>query len=72
MMTTADMAMRMDPIYEPISRASTRTPTSSRTRSPRVVQADAPRHGPDARYLGPEVPDEELIWQDPSPPSITS
>ena len=32
-----------------------------------MVQADAPRHGPAARYLGPEVPAEELIWQDPIP-----
>ena len=34
---------------------------------PGVVQADAPRHGPARRYLGPEVPAEELIWQDPIP-----
>jgi len=34
---------------------------------PGVVQADAPRYGPRARYLGPEVPAEELIWQDPIP-----
>ena len=34
---------------------------------PSVVQTDAPRHGPAQRYLGPEVPAEELIWQDPIP-----
>jgi catalase-peroxidase len=32
---------------------------------PRLVQADPPRHGPQGRYLGPEVPAEDLIWQDP-------
>ncbi len=32
-----------------------------------VVQADAPRHGPSRRYLGPEVPAEEFVWQDPIP-----
>ena len=68
----ADMALRMDPVYEKISRASTRTRTSSPTLSPGLVQADPPRHGPRARYLGPECPDEELIWQDPFPPSITT
>ena len=43
-------------------------PRSVRRRvRPGVVQADAPRHGPARRYLGPEVPAEELIWQDPIP-----
>ena len=48
--------------------------TSTRTRlswadasGPGMVQADAPRHGPVSRYLGPEVPSEELLWQDPVP-----
>jgi catalase-peroxidase len=34
---------------------------------PRLVQADPPGHGPKARYLGPEVPAEDLVWQDPLP-----
>ena len=36
-------------------------------RSSCVVQADSPRHGSKARYVGPEVPSEDLIWQDPVP-----
>jgi catalase-peroxidase len=67
MMTTADLALRMDPIYEPIARASTRPGGLRRRLRPRLVQADPPRHGPARRYLGPEVPAEELIWQDPVP-----
>ena len=67
-MTDADMAMRMDPIYEPIARHFHAHPDEL---------ADAFAHawfklthrdmGPRSRYLGPEVPAEELIWQDPVP-----
>jgi len=57
------------PAYEKISRRFMENPDQLATRLPGVVQADAPRHGPRARYLGPEVPAEELIWQDPSLPS---
>ena len=68
MMPTTDLALRMDPIYGPISQAVPREPGGVRRRlRPGVVQADAPRHGPRARYLGAEVPAEEQIWQDPIP-----
>ena len=67
MMSTADMSMREDPIYRPISESV--PPESGRVRRrlrPGLVQADPPRHGTeDSRYLGPEVPKEELLWQDP-------
>ncbi len=68
MMSTADLALRMDPIYEPISRRFHKNPAAF---------ADAFAHawyklthrdmGPRVRYLGPEVPAEELLWQDPIP-----
>ena len=68
MMTTADMAMRMDPIYEPISRRFHENPDELADAFARawfkLLHRDM---GPVARYLGPEVPDEELIWQDPVP-----
>ncbi len=67
-MSTADMAMRFDPIYGPISR---------RFFEDNALLADAFARawfklthrdmGPVSRYLGPEVPTEELIWQDPLP-----
>jgi len=68
MMTTADLSLRMDPIYEPIARNFLDNPEEF---------ADAFAHawfklthrdmGPKSRYLGPEVPQEDLIWQDPIP-----
>ena len=68
MMTTADMAMRMDPIFGPISKRFHENPDQF---------ADAFAHawfklthrdmGPKTRYLGAEVPDHDLIWQDPIP-----
>ena len=68
MMTTADMALKMDPIYAEISR---------RFRDDQDAFADAFARawfklthrdmGPKSRYLGPEVPSEDLIWQDPIP-----
>ena len=58
MMTTADMAMRMDPIYGPISKRFHENPDEvRRCLCPRLVQTDPPRYGPRAGYIGPEVPD---------------
>jgi catalase-peroxidase len=67
-MLTSDLALRFDPIYEPISR---------RFKDDQAAFADAFARawyklthrdmGPVGRYLGPEVPSEELIWQDPVP-----
>jgi catalase-peroxidase len=67
-MTTADMAMRMDPIYEPISRRFHENPEELADAFARAWFKLTHRDmGPRARYLGPEVPSEELIWQDPLP-----
>jgi len=67
-MTTADMAMRMDPIYEPISRHFHENPEEFADAFARAWYKLTHRDmGPISRYLGPEVPDEELIWQDPVP-----
>ncbi|MGD8436443.1 MAG: catalase/peroxidase HPI [Syntrophobacterales bacterium] len=68
MMTTADMAMRMDPIYEPISRRFHENPEEFADAFARAWFKLTHRDmGPRSRYLGPEVPAEELIWQDPIP-----
>ena len=68
-MTTADMAMRMDPVYEPISRRFHENPDAFADAFARAWFKLTHRDmGPRARYLGPEVPGEELIWQDPIPP----
>ena len=67
-MTTADMAMRMDPIYEPISRRFHENPDQFADAFARAWYKLTHRDmGPISRYLGPEVPSEELIWQDPVP-----
>ena len=67
-MTTADMAMRMDPIYEPIARRFHKNPDEFADAFARAWFKLTHRDmGPRARYLGPEVPEEELIWQDPIP-----
>ncbi len=67
-MTTADMAMRMDPIYEPIARRFHKNPEEFADAFARAWFKLTHRDmGPRARYLGPEVPGEELIWQDPIP-----
>ena len=67
-MTTADMAMRMDPIYEPIARRFQKNPEAFADAFARAWFKLTHRDmGPRARYLGPEVPSEELIWQDPIP-----
>jgi catalase-peroxidase len=68
MMSTADMAMRMDPIYEKISRRFHAHPEEFADAFARAWFKLTHRDmGPRARYLGPEVPAEELIWQDPVP-----
>jgi len=67
-MTTADMAMRMDPIYEPIARRFHENPEELADAFARAWFKLTHRDmGPRARYLGPEVPGEELTWQDPIP-----
>ncbi len=68
MMSTADLALRMDPVYEPISRRFHANPAEFADVFARAWFKLTHRDmGPIARYLGPEVPDEELIWQDPVP-----
>lgn len=69
MMTTADMALRMDPIYRPISKHFQEHPEELEDAFARAWYKLTHRDmGPISRYIGPEVPDEELIWQDPVPP----
>ena len=67
-MTDADMAMRMDPIYEPIARRFHQNPAEFADAFARAWFKLTHRDmGPRSRYLGPEVPKEELVWQDPIP-----
>ncbi len=67
-MTTADMAMRMDPAYEKVSRRFHKDPAAFADAFARAWFKLTHRDmGPVARYLGPEVPKETLIWQDPIP-----
>jgi catalase-peroxidase len=68
MMTTADLSLRFDPIYEPIARRYLKNPEKFADAFARAWFKLTHRDmGPRARYLGPEVPAEELIWQDPVP-----
>jgi len=68
MMTTADMAMRMDPIYEPISRRFHQNPDQLAEAFARAWFKLTHRDmGPKTRYLGDNVPAEDLLWQDPIP-----
>ncbi|MGB0112234.1 MAG: catalase/peroxidase HPI [Ilumatobacteraceae bacterium] len=68
MMSTADMALKMDPIYEPISRRFHEHPDEFANAFARAWFKLTHRDmGPISRYLGPEVPAEEMIWQDPVP-----
>ena len=68
MMTTADMAMRMDPEYEKISRRFHSNPDEFADAFARAWFKLTHRDmGPKIRYLGDEVPVEDLIWQDPIP-----
>ncbi|WP_171180594.1 catalase/peroxidase HPI [Ruegeria sp. HKCCD8929] len=69
MMTTADMAMRMDPIYGPISKRYHENPDEFADAFARAWFKLTHRDmGPKSRYVGSEVPAEDLIWQDPLPP----
>jgi len=72
MMTTADMAMKEDPIYNKISKRFHENPEEFADAFARawfkLLHRDM---GPKKRYLGPEVPEEDLIWQDPVPEGNT-
>ncbi|MBM3777423.1 MAG: catalase/peroxidase HPI [Acidimicrobiia bacterium] len=68
-MLTTDLALRFDPAYEKISRRFRENPEEFRLAFAKAWFKLTHRDlGPRARYLGPEVPSEELIWQDPLPP----
>ena len=68
MMTTADLSLRLDPIYEPIARRFQQNPQAFAEAFARAWFKLTHRDmGPKTRYLGPEVPAEDLIWQDPIP-----
>lgn len=72
MMTTADLSLRFDPEYEKISRRFLKDPKAFADAFARAWFKLTHRDmGPKARYLGPEVPKEELVWQDPLPVSKT-
>lgn len=67
-MLTTDLSLRFDPIYEPISRKFLENPDAFADAFGRAWFKLTHRDmGPSSRYLGPEVPTEELIWQDPIP-----
>jgi catalase-peroxidase len=67
-MTTADLSLRMDPIYKPIAKRFHKNPEEFADAFARAWFKLTHRDmGPRSRYLGPEVPAEELIWQDPVP-----
>lgn len=68
MMTTADLALRMDPIYKPIAKRFMEDPEAFADAFARAWYKLTHRDmGPRSRCLGPEVPKEDLIWQDPVP-----
>jgi catalase-peroxidase len=68
-MLTTDLSLRLDPVYEKISRRFYENPTLFADAFARAWFKLTHRDmGPRARYLGPEVPKEELLWQDPIPP----
>ncbi|MEZ5454483.1 MAG: catalase/peroxidase HPI, partial [Thiothrix sp.] len=69
-MTTADMSMRMDPAYAKIARHFHENPEEFADAFARAWFKLTHRDmGPKSRYLGPEVPAEDLLWQDPIPPA---
>jgi catalase-peroxidase len=68
MMTTADLSLRFDPVYEPIARRFHEDPRAFADAFARAWFKLTHRDmGPRSRYLGAEVPAEDLIWQDPIP-----
>ncbi len=68
MMTTADLALKFDPVYEKIARRFHKNPKAFADAFARAWFKLTHRDmGPPSRYLGPEVPKEALIWQDPVP-----
>ena len=67
-MLTTDLSLRLDPVYEKISRRFLENPQAFAETFARAWFKLTHRDmGPRSRYLGPEVPKEELIWQDPVP-----
>ena len=71
-MTDADMAMKMDPVYREISLRFQKDPEAFRDAFARAWFKLTHRDmGPKARYIGPDVPKEDLIWQDPVPAGRT-
>jgi catalase-peroxidase len=67
-MTTADLSLRMDPAYKPIAKRFHENPEEFADAFARAWFKLTHRDmGPRSRYLGPEVPEEELVWQDPVP-----
>ena len=67
-MLTTDLSLRMDPIYEPISRRFLENPAEFADAYAKAWFKLTHRDmGPISRYLGPEVPEEQFIWQDPVP-----
>ncbi|MBN1150457.1 catalase/peroxidase HPI, partial [candidate division WOR-3 bacterium] len=68
MMTTADLSLKFDPVYEKIARHYLENPAEFTDAFARAWFKLTHRDmGPRSRYLGPEVPEEDLIWQDPIP-----
>ncbi len=68
-MLTTDLALRMDPLYGPIAKRFLEHPEELADAFARAWFKLTHRDmGPKSRYLGPEVPEEDLIWQDPLPP----
>ncbi len=68
MMTTADLSLKFDPVYEKIARHYLENPEEFADAFARAWFKLTHRDmGPRSRYLGPEVPQEDLIWQDPIP-----
>ena len=71
-MTDADMAMKVDPAYRAISERFAKDPAYfSETFARAWFKLTHRDMGPKARYIGPEVPSEDLIWQDPVPAGST-
>ncbi len=69
MMTTADLSLRFDPVYGPIAKRFRDNPDEFADAFARAWFKLTHRDmGPKSSYLGPEVPEEDLIWQDPVPP----